>query len=601
MIGRFIALFITALVLNTSVLSAGNTANSAGTSSREETASGVSEGVNKARDLVLNYFTPFSGTVAGVEDGRVKVRFEGEGDVKKGMRFSVLREGKVFYHPVTNEPIGKTEEFIGRIEAEKREALDGSYICKIVKGDIKVGDVVRITSSRIKLAFFQDRKSDWNLSEAFFASLKESGRFEILESYTPSYDPEDLSRLARKLNAEAVLMLSTPVKDGKKHLNVQLFWTEDAKSFGEIEEVTGPDIIGMLTPDEEFISATLTDTEPWGSYNLKGGHLLAMGDVDSNGVNELVLSDGNNIIIYSLENELREQWTIKGGNYEKHLSIDIFDVNNNGAAEIFVTSLTDRSEIRTDESMIAIENSEESKVQSYVIEYDTSQGYRKIKDDMPYFLRISGKTLLMQKFSPIKIFSGPVFEGEWRDNGYHPKRPLNVSEDVNIYGFTYIDWQNMGQRYLATFDNNGYLKLYDDRANLIWKSKKTYGRFEQSFERETHSVANPTISWSVRGRLIPVQTERGQEIVVINKNPMIQQVPGLGIKGADVYSLWWDGGVMDEKLILNNISGNITDFWIEGRKLFLIARGDMLSFVKNAITGEFTKGSILYYYVFSEK
>jgi hypothetical protein len=78
-------------------------------------------------------------------------------------------------------------------------------------------------------------------------------------------------------------------------------------------------------------------------------------------------------------------------------------------------------------------------------------------------------------------------------------------------------------------------------------------------------------------------------------------VPGLGVRGADVYSLWWDNGAMNENLIKSEVSGTVTDYWVEGKELFLIARGNLLSLIENATSGEFSKGSILYYYSFGEK
>jgi hypothetical protein len=97
-----------------------------------------------------------------------------------------------------------------------------------------------------------------------------------------------------------------------------------------------------------------------------------------------------------------------------------------------------------------------SAVKSFVLEYDPAEGYKKIKDNMPYFLRVSGKTLLMQKFDTGRIFSGAVYEAEWKDGNYQPKRQLVLPPDVNIYGFTFADWQNNGMYHLVTFDDNGY-------------------------------------------------------------------------------------------------------------------------------------------------
>ncbi|RJQ16666.1 MAG: hypothetical protein C4560_08920, partial [Nitrospiraceae bacterium] len=72
-----------------------------------------------ATDAVLSYFNPSNGTVAAVAGGTVSIGFAAEGDIKKGMRFSVFRTGKPFYHPITNELIGETEDLVGRVEVNE--------------------------------------------------------------------------------------------------------------------------------------------------------------------------------------------------------------------------------------------------------------------------------------------------------------------------------------------------------------------------------------------------------------------------------------------------------------------------------------------------
>jgi hypothetical protein len=573
---KFYLTLVTIMMINTGVPVFGSMTQSANT---ENVIYGL-------RDEVLSYFYPLSGEIISVEDGVVKVSLRGEGaiTIKKGMRFSVFRKGIPFYHPTTRELIGRIEDFVGRIEIKEEVAHEGLYLCRIIKGDIKSGDIVRITSSKIKLAFFQEKKSEWELSEAFYESLKDSGRFEILESYTSTYEPKKLSELSRELGAEAFLIFSTPSKKEKRFLNVRLYWAEDAKIFAEIEKVVSPELVKALIPEREFISIELTETEPWGSYELVEGELIAMGDIDGNSIKELVVSDGNNIRIYSMKEEPQEIWFIKGSPQERHLSVDILDLNHNGRAEIFITSLI-----------------KEDKMGSFVIEYDPSQGYKRIWDNAPYFLRVIGKTLLMQRFTPFEIFSGPVYKGVWREGSYYPGKVLRLPEMVNIYGFTFVDWQNKGHPHLITFDDDGYLNLYDDNGQLIWKSENTFGKFNLSFKRKTYSVVNPVEEWFIRGRLISVNTEQGQRVIVVKKIPILPKVPGLGTKKAEVYSLWWDGETMNEELVLSGISGAITDYWVEKNKLFLIAKGGVFTFIKKAISGNFSKGSILYYYNFIEK
>ncbi|HBH62281.1 MAG TPA: hypothetical protein DDX85_11205, partial [Nitrospiraceae bacterium] len=67
--------------------------------SREKTQAPVSEDVYQAKDAVLGYFMPVSADIIHVEDRTVQVRPGSAIHVRKGMRFSVFREGAPFYHP----------------------------------------------------------------------------------------------------------------------------------------------------------------------------------------------------------------------------------------------------------------------------------------------------------------------------------------------------------------------------------------------------------------------------------------------------------------------------------------------------------------------
>jgi hypothetical protein len=155
--------------------------------------------VEKLKNSLLTYLNPANGTIKAVSIESATVSFETGEKLKKGMRFSVFRGGKPFYHPVTKEPIGQSEVLIGKLEVikEQEKSNEGDqkkslYHCRIISGNPENGDIVRITSSVINLAFFQDKKADWALSEAFYTDLKDSGRFNLLESYTKSYEPREL-------------------------------------------------------------------------------------------------------------------------------------------------------------------------------------------------------------------------------------------------------------------------------------------------------------------------------------------------------------------------------------------------------------------------
>jgi len=530
--------------------------------------------ISTLRDSVLSYFHPVNGVITKIEGNNIIITLSSDKKFNKGTRLSVFREGRHFYHPVTGEAIGKIEEFIGKIEIN--EATEDGYLCRIIIGSPEAGDKVRITSSRIKLAFFQDRNAEWHFSEAFYNSLKDTGRFDLIESRANSNDPSELSKLARDLGAEAVLFFSTPARGKNIFLNFKLFWSEDASVFAEIEDAAGMNYIKELAHESEFIPAASSKSLPSSSFELEGGELIAIGDVDGNGVKELIVSDGNNIRIYSFKKELQDMWFLKGSPLAQHLSVDASDLNHNGRAEIFVTSL------RGDD------------IQSFVLEYDPSEGYKEIFKTSNA-IRVIGNTLFMQAFTPSRGFTGPLYKAAWKDNSYQIVEQSELPEGFSIYGFTYVDWKDSGDMDILAFDDNGYLNLFK-KNNLIWRSKESYGRFDIAFQKKTYSSLNPEEYWYVKSRLSPVRTAQGQEIIAVKKIPYISSIPGLGYKKAEVYSLWWDGEIMHERLILNEINGKITDYIVDGDNLLVISKTNLSRFLSKALSGDIAKGSMLYNY-----
>jgi hypothetical protein len=538
------------------------------------------------RDSVLSYFSSASGQISDMRGDSLHITFEGDEKQKKGMRFSVFRKGKPFYHPITKVPIGDIEESIGRIEIREIEA-DG-YRGKVITGSPQIGDIVRITSSRIKLAFFQDKKASWEYSEAFYNALKDSGRFELVESYASSYKAQELSALAKDHGAEAVVFFSTPTMNQNIFVKAKLYWSEDAVGFAEVAKMVKHDT-QKITAEDEFIPIPSGGEIPWGNFEITNGKFLAMGDVNGNGERELVVSDGTGLRIYSYKNEPREIWFLKGSSREEHLSLDVLDSNDNGTAEIFVTSLVD------------------DKMRSYVLEYNPAEGYKKLWSKARYAFRVIDETLFMQEFSPGKSFVGPVYKSIWKEGRYQTGTPVELPQGVDIYGFTFIDWRKNNNKDIIGFDDKGYLNLYRNNV-LIWQSKDSYIKFEEAKHNNTESFSDSLPSATnyvkkllLKGRLITVNTERGQEILVIKRVHYLSMVPGLGYGKADVYSFWWDGTMMNENLILSGIKGMVTDYWLERDNLLIIARLNLVGYVSKAVSGNFNRGSILYYYVLGER
>ena len=67
---------------------------------------------------------------------------------------------------------------------------------------------------------------------------------------------------------------------------------------------------------------------------------MDIGDVNGDGLNEVVTIDTHNVYIYQkVGNELKLLQKIAGKSYDNYLSVDVADINRNGIKEIIVTSL----------------------------------------------------------------------------------------------------------------------------------------------------------------------------------------------------------------------------------------------------------------------
>ena len=543
-----------------------------------ESSSDAYVGIGNARDRVLAYFNQVRGSVENVDEGYAWVKVDGEASIIRGMRLSVFRDGGIFYHPVTNDPIGALDEYKGKIEIIDEGDVDGLYKCEIVNGEIRAGDRIRITSSRIKLAFFQDRASDWTISELFHDALKKTARFEILESFTSRYEPAALTELSRKLGAEAVLMFSTSSVKREKKINIKLYWAEDSKMFSEIEEPLNQGKFDAVKDETDSLSTDSGKSGLQKIYELDGGNLFVIGDADGDGRDNVVIGDDNKIVIYEVHDELQEMWSVKGPRSGKIVSIEMLDVNKNGIPEIFVTTLVRNSLVR-----------------SFVLEYGPERGFQKIVQNSPYFFRVTGDDLLMQKLGRMSFFSGPVYEGDWRDGTYRTGSKLKLSDDVNIYGFTYVDWDGTGENRLISINDRGFLKLYDKKGRMQWESDISFGKPEISFRRELGTDMEYE-EWFIRGRLMTIAGDKGEALVILNRIPVSSIMPEFGSKGAEVYALWNEKGEMQVRLIQKEIPGAITDYFIKDDNIFLISKGSTLSNIKNMVSGKSKKSSLLFHF-----
>lgn len=543
------------------------------------------------RDETISYFKAMTGRIVKVEDQKVLVNLGTKDLVKAGMRFTILREGATFIHPVTKKALGKVESYVGKLEI-KETGLDSSMGI-IVTGEAKEGDKVRISEKQVSMLFCQSKDTDWNIADTYFRALKETGRFNLIETSIETDDPQEIVKEAARLNAETALFLSSRKVDPDIYLNEKLFWVSDGIQFTEINTKIDVAYAKELKFGEEFFAVGKKEVSIEVDLPI-GAELLTAGDIDGDNKQEILLSTGKDVRIYVPGADLQPALGgiyIKGSKAEDHLWIDTIDLNRNGRDEIIVTSMKKRIEtedvFREGGDATSLATARGAGVVSSIYELKEGKFVLLYKGNL--FLRRMGKELIAQAYSKDEGFSGNVFNVIW-EGEYKRGSSINLPKGINIYDFVYIDDPRTGRLVLA-YDERGHLNLYDKDIRL-WKSKSDTGGFITTFKKSSPSLLIDKGEWAIKDRLFL----RDREVLIVKRIPLLNLVKGFGFKRSQIKNLWWNGISMEEGTLIDNIKGSILDYALVGDKIMVLASPMFGVKPENILKGENPLGSILYIY-----
>jgi TolB-like protein len=290
---------------------------------------------------------------------------------------------------------------------------------------------------------------------------------------------------------------------------------------------------------------------------------MDIGDVNGDGLNEIVLIDNNTVMIYQLKGK---DWKfihkIPGKSSDSYLAVDVADINQNGIKEIIVTNLAGDT------------------LESFALEFKEGN-YVVIASKLPWFLRVvemeSGTRLLGQYRGMDKPFDTPIHEIVWENDHYRQGMRMKIPVGLSVYGLTFTSLGMGGNEKIIALDSDDHIAIYEQTEKplmkiqtfggsneLLWKSDEVYGGSNTYIENK-HTVAEPyEIKTFINLRLLTYDINKdGKKEIIAVKN--ISSVGNIfknvkAFTSSEVYDLDWDGLGLTENWKTRKINGYVADY-----------------------------------------
>lgn len=562
----------------------------------EPSITALGSSLNSLKDDIVSYFVPVTGVISSVDGQFITIDKGTAASVKVGMRITVFKEGAPFIHPVTKEPLGNIQAPVGTLEVISTDASSSKGIAITGNAADFQDAKIKIPARKIRLLFYQGN-INWNLGDAYYHALLDSGRFELVDTSLQNATTTDIVAEAKAKGAEVALCLSSEEEKTTVEVTQKLYWVTDGKQFAYAK--TSIHIAAVKQLKFSAGSFAPREGEALLAYKMPfRARRLTVGDFDGTGNLSIVLASGDHIGIYKPDTDLKLLWEFDPPGSGEILWIDALDIRKNGHDSLLITTLSNGkpAEFLSDEEDFANRSGvagSNTKVRSYIYTLEGNT-FRLLWQADDVFIRKIENGIISQSFSAGEGFEGKMHSIEYVDGRLKKAAEIKLPQGVNIYDFQYV-YAPDGRRALFAWDDNGFLNFYNDKGIRTWVSKDNFGGFADAYKKESGSIMIEKGNWTLKDRLVA----NNSEVLAPKRKSMINFARSFGYSSSELRSFWWNGVTVEETSFLEEIGGNILDYSVIGDRLLVLVKPYFLSNATDIIKGHNPLGITLY--VFSTK
>ena len=295
----------------------------------------------------------------------------------------------------------------------------------------------------------------------------------------------------------------------------------------------------------------------WISQKLAGEMTgITLGRKLGNNEREIFITGNHGLYYYLLGKEMTLQAEIALPANQKILGVDSIDLDNDGTPEIYLTVL----------------NGNDLASQVWIPEGKT---LKKVSEILPYFFRaisFQGKErkLYAQQLGRDGSYYGDLYEVARKGTSIEIKDPLKLPRGANIFNVNMLPTKD-GKGFFIVLNSDGYLLVYNEKRENVWKSSDKYGGSELFLSKEDmlemRNIGNPYKQTFLEQRL--TVTKDGEIIVPKNDGFFIVGNSRSYTKNT-IYAFAWNGVMLDELWHTKQSQNYLADYLYDEKSKELI-------------------------------